>query len=109
LLTLGWWPKRPDSIGRYALAWRMGSTRWLRASRASREPHSPLGHMHFELWDAELGVSLGSYASEDEALAAVRTLCDQNSGLRAALGLIRDQDTIVATGDALVERAVSRA
>jgi hypothetical protein len=65
--------------------------------------------MSFELWDAELGVSLGSYASEDEALAAVRTLCAQSSGLRAALGLIRNRETIVATGDELVERAVSRA
>ena len=61
--------------------------------------------MDYELWDAELGLSLGSYRSEAEALAAVRTLCAQSTGLRAALGLIRDGVAIVATGDDLVERA----
>ncbi len=65
--------------------------------------------MAYELWDAELGVSLGRYATETEALAAVRTLCEQSAGLRAALGLIENDRTIVATGDVLVERAVSRA
>ena len=65
--------------------------------------------MRFELWDAELGVSLGSYASESEALAAVRGLCAQSNGSRAPLGLIQDQRTILATGDDLVERALSRA
>jgi len=64
--------------------------------------------MDYELWDAELGLSLGSYRTEDEALAAVRTLCAQSTGLRAALGLIRDGVVIVATGDDLVERAISR-
>jgi hypothetical protein len=64
--------------------------------------------MDFELWDAELGLSLGSYSSEDDALAAVRRLCEQSTGLRAALGLIRDGSEIVATGDELVERAISR-
>jgi hypothetical protein len=63
----------------------------------------------FELWDAELGVSLGSYASAAEALAAVRGLCAQSNGSRAPLGLIQDQRTILATGDELVERALSRA
>jgi len=63
----------------------------------------------YELWDAELGVPLGSYQSEDEALAAVRTLCEQSPGLRAPLGLIRDGTVLVATGDQLVERALSRA
>jgi hypothetical protein len=63
----------------------------------------------YELWDAELGVPLGSYQSEDEALAAVRTLCEQSLGLRAPLGLIRDGTVLVATGDQLVERALSRA
>jgi hypothetical protein len=63
----------------------------------------------YELWDAELGVALGSYQSEDEALAAVRTLCEQSPGLRAPLGLIRDGTVLVATGDQLVERALSRA
>ena len=60
----------------------------------------------FELWDAELGVSLGAFASEDEALAAVRRLCEQSQGSRAPLGLIQDGKTVVATGEALVERAV---
>jgi hypothetical protein len=63
----------------------------------------------FELWDAELGVCLGSYATETEALAAVRTLCAQSSGSRAPLGLIQDQRTVLATGDALVQRAFSPA
>ncbi len=65
--------------------------------------------MAYELWDAELCVSLGRYATETEPLAAVRTLCEQSAGLRAALGLIENDRTIVATGDVLVERAVSRA
>jgi hypothetical protein len=66
----------------------------------------------FELWDAELGLSLGVFDSEVEALAAVRRLCDQSDGSRAPLGLIEDQRRVLATGEALVERAmksVSRA
>ena len=63
----------------------------------------------FELWDAELGISLGSFQSEAEALAAVRKLCEQSAGSRAPLGLIQDQRAVVATGDALVDRAFSRA
>jgi hypothetical protein len=59
----------------------------------------------FELWDAELGVSLGSYDTEAEALAAVRRLCLTSDGSRAPLGLIKDHQIIVATGDALVARA----
>jgi hypothetical protein len=62
----------------------------------------------FELWDAELGISLGSFQNEDEALAAVRKLCAESSGSRAPLGLIEDRKTILATGEALVERAFSR-
>ena len=67
--------------------------------------------MPFELWDAELGVSLGSYANEDEALAAVRQLCATSDGSRAPLGLLQltEKTAIVATGDELVERAFSRA
>ena len=65
--------------------------------------------MSYELWDAELGLALGDFSSEDDALAAVRILCEQSSGLRAALGLIRDGTTLVASGDELVERALSRA
>jgi hypothetical protein len=63
----------------------------------------------FELWDAELGISLGRFETEEEALDQVRKLCAQSSGSRAPLGLIADQRTIVATGDTLVERAFSRA
>ena len=59
----------------------------------------------FELRDAELGLSLGRFATEEEALAEVRRLCAQSSGSRAPLGLIQDDYTLVATGDALVERA----
>jgi hypothetical protein len=45
----------------------------------------------FELWDAELGVSLGTFASETEALTAVRRLCEQSQGSRAPLGLVAEQ------------------
>ena len=61
------------------------------------------------MWDAELGVSLGAFDSELEALAAIRRLCDQSPGSRAPLGLIQDGKTILATGDALVERAAAAA
>jgi hypothetical protein len=59
----------------------------------------------FELWDGELGISLGAFDSEGEALAAVRRLCAQSQGSRAPLGLVRDGRTVLATGEALVERA----
>ena len=62
----------------------------------------------FELWDAELGVSLGVFDSEIEALAAVTRLCEQSQGSRAPLGLVQDRRTVLATGDALVERARER-
>jgi hypothetical protein len=62
----------------------------------------------FELWDAELGLSLGAFDSEGEALAAIRRLCAQSQGSRAPLGLIQDGHTVVATGDALVERAMDK-
>jgi hypothetical protein len=65
--------------------------------------------MSYELWDAELGLSLGTFTSEEQALAAVRVLCEQSAGSRAPLGLIQDERIVVATGDKLVERAVSRA
>jgi len=65
--------------------------------------------MAYELFDAELGVSLGTFESEDEALAAVRRLCRESAGSRAPLGLIADRHSVVATGDALVERANERA
>jgi len=60
----------------------------------------------FELWDAELGVSLGAYDSEGEALAAIRRLCAQSQGSRAPLGLVKDGQVVIATGDTLVERAL---
>jgi len=60
----------------------------------------------FELWDAELGVSLGSFDSEHEALVAIRRLCEQSQGSRAPLGLIKEGKSVVATGDMLVERAL---
>jgi hypothetical protein len=59
----------------------------------------------FELWDAELGLSLGRFETEPQALAAVRRLCAESGGSRAPLGLVEDGRTIVATGDALVQRA----
>jgi hypothetical protein len=60
----------------------------------------------FELWDAELGLSLGAFDSEREALAAIRRLCEQSHGSRAPLGLIQDGQTVVATGDALLDLAL---
>ena len=73
----------------------------------SRPPASESAR--FELWDAELGLVLGSFASEAEALAAVRRLCEASAGSRAPLGLIhiqlQDRRTILAHGDALVDRA----
>ncbi len=60
----------------------------------------------FELWDGELGISLGTFESESDALAAVRRLCEQSQGSRAPLGLIQDSRTVLATGEALVDRAV---
>jgi hypothetical protein len=62
----------------------------------------------FELWDGELGISLGRFETEPEALAAIRRLCAQSSGSRAPLGLVENHNTVVATGEALVERAFSR-
>lgn len=64
--------------------------------------------MTYELWDAELGLSLGQFETEAEALAAIRKLVQQSSGSRAPLGLIEDRRTIVATGEQLVDYAFSR-
>ena len=66
----------------------------------------------FELWDGELGLSLGRFDTQEEALAAVRRLCAESNGSRAPLGLIQDGRIIVASGETLVMRAqadVSRA
>jgi hypothetical protein len=65
-------------------------------------------NVSFDLRDAELGISLGTFETEAEALAEVRRLAEQSDGSRAPLGLILDGQTIVATGDALVERAAIR-
>ena len=64
--------------------------------------------MVYELWDAELGLSLGQFETEAEALAGVRKLVQESSGSRAPLGLIQDRRTIVATGEELVDYAFSR-
>ena len=61
--------------------------------------------MAFELWDGELGISLGAFETEGEALAALRRLCQQSDGSRAPLGLVQDGQRVIATGEALVERA----
>ena len=59
----------------------------------------------FELWDAELGLSLGQFETESEALAAVLRICEHSHGSRAPLGLIEDGRTLIANGDALEKRA----
>jgi hypothetical protein len=59
----------------------------------------------FELWDAELGISLGAFETEADALAVVLRLCHESNGSRAPLGLIEDGQHVIATGDALFERA----
>jgi hypothetical protein len=61
----------------------------------------------FELWDGELGLSLGTFESEDEALMAVARLCQDSRGSPAPLGLISNGTHVVASGEALVERAQS--
>ena len=61
----------------------------------------------FELWDAELGISLGLFQSEAEALAAVRKLCEQSAGSRAT-GADPESAPVVATRDALRPRVQSR-
>jgi hypothetical protein len=73
--------------------------------RVERTAASDLSPLRFELWDAELGLVLGAFSSEAEALAAVRRLCAQSAGSRAPLGLVEDQRSVVASGDALVDRA----
>jgi hypothetical protein len=59
----------------------------------------------YELRDGELGLTLGSYESEVEALEAVRALCSGSRGSTAPLGLVRDGRELVASGDDLVRRA----
>lgn len=70
--------------------------------------------IHFyTLWDVEVGNSLGTYASEDEALAVAHELIRANgSGYADVLELGYEDATgewrVVATGEALVERARSQ-
>lgn len=64
----------------------------------------------YGVWDVETGNSLGTYATEEEALAVVRELLHLNGGDYAeALDLgHRDANGVwmaIATGAALAERA----
>lgn len=59
----------------------------------------------FELWDGELGVQLGSYGSEAEALEAVRQLLDETYGSPAPLGLTAGDLGVIASGQELVRLA----
>ena len=66
--------------------------------------------MSYDLWDGELGQSLGSYDTEAAALTAVLALTaasDSNAGAAnvAPLGLIADGKHVIATGNDLVRRA----
>jgi hypothetical protein len=65
--------------------------------------------MTFELWDAELGVCLGSYASQPAAFAAIRRLLDASRGSPAPLGLLEVEEApkIIATGARLVALATA--
>lgn len=65
--------------------------------------------MAYELWDGEMGLRLGTYASEPDALAAVRRLLAQGHGSTAPLGLIFDRGALVASGEELAERATNTA
>lgn len=65
----------------------------------------------YSLWDVEVGTSLGTYDSEDEALAIVDVLIQANGDAYAQvldLGLHDDEDeelaTPIAAGDALLNR-----
>ena len=102
---------QPRVNGRRTLRHHTGhaTAHWFR--RRARRNHDA-GHrlayiVAFELWDAELGISLGAFESEADALAVVRRLCQESDGSRAPLGLIQDGRRVLATGDALVERAMN--
>ena len=63
----------------------------------------------YPLWDVETGTSLGTYATEDEALSVVAMLLEANGEAYAdALSLGRDDPKgaaeSIAIGDALRER-----
>jgi hypothetical protein len=59
----------------------------------------------YELWDGEMGIRLGEYETERDALAAVRQMRAQGMGSVAPLGLVVDGAVLVAHGEALVQRA----
>lgn len=63
--------------------------------------------MAYELWDGELGLRLGHYDTQGEALAAVRRLTDGSRAIAAPLGLTVDRETVIASGEALVRLAQS--
>jgi hypothetical protein len=68
----------------------------------------------FELWNSESGNLLGAFATERDALAAVREAVQRNGpsyGHGLALGRegSRGDSRIVARGQALVDRALSLA
>src|SRR3954470_8989146 len=59
------------------------------------EVQASISRVAFEVWDAELGVCLGSYVSRGDALAAVRRLLASSHGSVAPLGLIENQQRII--------------
>ncbi|MGH2532898.1 MAG: hypothetical protein ACRDJW_11425 [Thermomicrobiales bacterium] len=66
--------------------------------------------MQYNLWDVEIGKYLGQFASEDEALAAVRRVVELHGADYAgslALGRVADDGTIMEpiAGQDLVVRA----
>ena len=62
----------------------------------------------YSLWDTEAGNSLGTFASEDEALAVISSVLEINGDdLAQALELGRhegEEEHLVATGPTLIER-----
>jgi hypothetical protein len=67
----------------------------------------------FELWNAESGNLLGSFATEEMALAAVREAIQRNGehyGEVLALGRegSRGNSRVVARGRQLIDRAIQR-
>lgn len=64
--------------------------------------------MFYSLWDTETGNSLGTFASEDEALAVASAVLETNGDELAQvleLGCHEDEDgRLVATGSALIAR-----
>ncbi|MBV9121465.1 MAG: hypothetical protein JOZ39_12215 [Chloroflexi bacterium] len=65
--------------------------------------------MTYELWDGELGVQLGSFESQDQALDAVRKLTSEGEGSSAPLGLTAGGLSLIASGEDLVRLAFKAA